>query len=73
MPSFKRRAFKNINVELGDNQELELPKDATDFFTSLIDILALIKLRQEALLLKYINNGKPKSMTRHILNDLVRR
>ncbi|WP_336915538.1 hypothetical protein [Vibrio cholerae] len=72
MSAFKRRAFKNISVELGDNQQLELPKYARDFFTDLIDISTLIDPSSDALLFQYINSGKPKPITGHILNDFIR-
>lgn len=50
MPAFKRRAFKTIQVELGEH-ELDIPKYAITFFDKLLDASRLISTKEGAPLL----------------------
>ncbi|WP_405081210.1 hypothetical protein ACI51X_21310 [Pectobacterium versatile] len=51
MPAFKRRAFKTITVEIGDNNRLEIPKYASQFFDQLMNASTLLDPRPNGLLL----------------------
>ncbi|TOD13810.1 hypothetical protein CGJ72_17785, partial [Vibrio parahaemolyticus] len=51
MPAFKRRAFKTIQVEIGEH-ELEIPKYAMNFFDKLLNASRIISTNEEATLLQ---------------------
>ncbi|QDF76943.1 MULTISPECIES: hypothetical protein [Shewanella] len=53
MPAFKRRAFKTIQVEVGDH-ELGIPKYAINFFDTLIEASRLISTDANATLLQTV-------------------
>lgn len=53
MPAFKRRAFKTIQVEIGEH-ELEIPKYAMTFFDKLLNASRIISTNEEATLLQTI-------------------
>ncbi len=57
MPSFKRRAFKTIHVEMGEH-ELEIPKYSMIFFDKLLEASRLISDDNDALLLQTIASKK---------------
>ncbi|MCH8493670.1 MAG: hypothetical protein LAT53_10595 [Idiomarina sp.] len=51
MPAFKRRAFKTITVEIGENNRLEVPKYAMSFFDQLLIVSTILDPRPDGLLL----------------------
>lgn len=71
MPAFKRRAFKTITVELGDNNQFEIPKYATQFFNQLLTASKLLDPSPNGLLLPAYSCRKKKiqNMSGCILND----
>lgn len=58
MPSFKRRAFKTIQVEMGEHQLLEIPKYSMTFFDKLLNASRSISAEEGAYLLQAIGNQK---------------
>ncbi|AZL64186.1 TPA: hypothetical protein LUX75_004376 [Enterobacter hormaechei subsp. xiangfangensis] len=71
MPAFKRRAFKTISVEIGDNNRLEIPKYATQFFDQLITASTLLDPGPDGLLLPTYSHRKKsvQMMSSCLLND----
>ncbi|HCG5507817.1 TPA: hypothetical protein NJ005_000723, partial [Vibrio parahaemolyticus] len=61
MPAFKRRAFKTIQVEMG-NHDLEIPKYAMSFFDNLLHASRLISTDKNANLLQTVVNKKVKAI-----------
>ncbi|RWU08864.1 hypothetical protein EGC76_10990 [Pseudidiomarina gelatinasegens] len=51
MPAFKRRAFKTISVEIGDNSQVHIPKYAMQFFDQLLKASKEVDQRPDGLLL----------------------
>ena len=75
MPAFKRRAFKTITVELGDNNLCEIPKYATQFFNQLVTASKLVDPSPDGMLLPAYSSRKKKvlQMSGYILNDFKSR
>lgn len=57
MPAFKRRAFKTIQIEIGEH-ELEIPKYAMTFFDKLLKASIIISNNEQATLLQTISQKK---------------
>ncbi|MFA0055538.1 hypothetical protein [Vibrio echinoideorum] len=57
MPAFKRRAFKTIQIEIGEH-ELEIPKYAMTFFDKLLKASRIISTSDQATLLQTIASKK---------------
>ncbi|EHK2864324.1 hypothetical protein J7G17_003046 [Vibrio parahaemolyticus] len=75
MPAFKRRSFKTITVELGDNSRFEIPKYATQFFNQLVAASKLVDPTPNGLLLPAYSYRKKKvqMMSGCLLNDFKAR
>lgn len=72
MPAFKRRAFKLIQVEVGEHGILDIPKYSMSFFDKLLEVSALLDDSDDALLLQTVASralGPIKSVT---LQDFFR-
>ncbi|EJT3519283.1 TPA: hypothetical protein N2685_000045 [Vibrio parahaemolyticus] len=67
MPAFKRRAFKTIQVEMGEHT-LNIPKYSMNFFDRLIEISKLIDNSDGALLLQTYTRKTVKTINGGILN-----
>jgi len=61
MPAFKRRAFKTIQVEIGEH-ELEIPMYAMTFFDKLLNASRIISTNEEATLLQTIASRKVQKL-----------
>lgn len=68
MPAFKRRAFKTIQVEMGEHT-LNIPKYSMSFFDRLIEISKLIDKSDGALLLQTYIGKTVKSINGGILHS----
>eukprot|EP01090_Pellita_catalonica_P013435 TRINITY_DN3183_c0_g1_i1.p1 TRINITY_DN3183_c0_g1~~TRINITY_DN3183_c0_g1_i1.p1 ORF type:complete len:246 (+),score=7.23 TRINITY_DN3183_c0_g1_i1:31-738(+) len=66
MPSFKRRAFKTIQVEMGEHQLLEIPKYSMTFFDKLLNASRSISAEEGAYLLQAIGNQKKVTPLRSV-------
>ncbi|WP_412514008.1 hypothetical protein [Shewanella indica] len=73
MPAFKRRAFKTIQVEIGEHQVLEIPKYSMSFFDTLLKISRELGGTNEKLLLQTIVNNKQKPIKRATLQSFCER
>ncbi|WP_039985580.1 hypothetical protein [Vibrio owensii] len=71
MPAFKRRAFKTIQVEIG-NHELEIPKYALDFFDKLLNASTIISSGGDATLLQTIASQKVQPLKTRTLQAFLR-
>ncbi|HHC6514022.1 TPA: phage integrase N-terminal SAM-like domain-containing protein [Vibrio parahaemolyticus] len=71
MPAFKRRAFKTIQVEMGEH-ELDIPKYAMRFFDHLLNASRLISTDENATLLQTVVAQKATPMKSATLNDFLR-
>lgn len=60
MPAFKRRAFKTLTVEIGANNQLEIPKYALQFFDQLLKVSIQIAPEKGGLLLPFWHHGRVK-------------
>lgn len=71
MPAFKRRSFKTITVEIGENNRLEIPKYAMQFFDQLLTVSTLLDPRSDGLLLPAYSHKSKKiqKMSGCLLND----
>ncbi|WP_210441883.1 hypothetical protein [Vibrio crassostreae] len=72
MPSFKRRAFKTIQVEMGANDLLEIPKYAISFFDKLLHASRIIRNGENAYLLQTITNKKFVSVSNITLQSFLK-
>ncbi|HBH7915672.1 TPA: hypothetical protein ACN306_001881 [Vibrio parahaemolyticus] len=72
MPAFKRRAFKTIQVEMGEH-ELEIPKYAMRFFDKLLNASRLISTEENATLLQTVVAQQATPMKSVTLQDFLRR
>ncbi|WP_045414312.1 phage integrase N-terminal SAM-like domain-containing protein [Vibrio owensii] len=66
MPAFKRRAFKTIQVEMGEH-ELDIPKYAMRFFDHLLNASRLISTDENATLLQTVVAQKATPIKRGTL------
>ncbi|MBF4355065.1 hypothetical protein EAY36_27970, partial [Vibrio anguillarum] len=71
MPAFKRRAFKTIQVEIGEH-ELDIPKYAMRFFDHLLNASRLISTDENATLLQTVVAQKATTLKSATLNDFLR-
>ncbi len=72
MPTFKRRAFKTIQVEIGSH-ELEIPKYAMSFFDKLLNASRIISIDESATLLQTIASKKVQRLKHITLNVFLKR
>ncbi len=72
MPAFKRRAFKTIQVEIGEH-ELDIPKYAMRFFDHLLNASRLISADENATLLQTVVAQKATTMKNTTLSDFLMR
>ncbi len=70
MPTFKRRAFKTIQVEMGEH-ELDIPKYAMQFFDNLLNASRLISTDENATLLQTVVAQKATPMKSVTLQDFL--
>lgn len=70
MPAFKRRAFKTIQVEIG-NHDLDIPKYAMNFFDNLLHASRIISTDKNAFLLQTIINKKVKAINGRFLQSFL--
>lgn len=71
MPAFKRRAFKTIQIEVGEH-ELDIPKYAIQFFDNLLNASRLISTDENATLLQTIAAQKVTPLKNTTLQDFLR-
>lgn len=71
MPAFKRRAFKTIQVEMGDH-ELDIPKYAMRFFDHLLNASRLISTDENARLLQTVAVKQATPMKRCVLQGFLK-
>lgn len=71
MPAFKRRAFKTIQVEMGEH-ELNIPKYAMRFFDHLLNASRVISTDESATLLQTVIAQKATPMKSVTLSDFLR-
>ncbi|TCV26930.1 MULTISPECIES: phage integrase N-terminal SAM-like domain-containing protein [Vibrio] len=72
MPVFKRRAFKTIQVEIGEH-ELDIPKYAMRFFDQLLNASRLISNDENATLLQTVVAQQATPMKNATLQDFLRK
>ncbi|MFS1945495.1 hypothetical protein [Vibrio lentus] len=72
MPAFKRRAFKTIQVEIGEH-ELEIPKYAMTFFDKLLNASRIISTNEEATLLQTIASRKVQKLQTSKLQSFLKK
>ncbi|MCL1056489.1 hypothetical protein L2729_00600 [Shewanella gelidimarina] len=72
MPVYKRRAFKMIQVEMGEHGVLEIPKHSTTFFDRLLKASRILNKGDDALLLKTIADKQLRPMKATTLQDFIR-
>ncbi|WHR54341.1 hypothetical protein O8413_23400 (plasmid) [Vibrio furnissii] len=72
MPAFKRRAFKTIQVEIGDH-ELEIPKYAMTFFDKLLNASRIISTDENSTLLQTIASQKAQSLHSRTLQAFLQK
>ena len=70
MPAFKRRAFKTIQVEIG-NHDLDIPKYAMSFFDNLLHASRIISTDKNAHLLQTVINKKVKVIHGRLLQSFL--
>ncbi|MEZ9541784.1 hypothetical protein AB4209_07420 [Vibrio sp. 10N.286.48.C11] len=71
MPAFKRRAFKTIQIEIGEH-ELEIPKYAMTFFDKLLNASRIISTNEEATLLQTIASRKVQKLQTSRLQSFLK-
>lgn len=71
MPAFKRRAFKTIQVEIGEH-ELEIPKYAMTFFDKLLNASRIISTNEDATLLQTIASRKVQKLQTSRLQSFLK-
>jgi len=71
MPAFKRRAFKTVQIEIGEHDLLEVPKYALDFFDKLLNASRLISNSDDAHLLQTIAHHKVQPMKSSTLQSFL--
>ncbi|MHA2940218.1 hypothetical protein ACXJY6_18235 [Vibrio sp. RC27] len=70
MPAFKRRAFKTIQVEMGEH-ELDIPKYAMRFFDHLLNASRLISTDENATLLQTVATNQTTPIKSSILQGFL--
>lgn len=71
MPAFKRRAFKTIQIEVGEH-ELDIPKYAMSFFDTLLEASRLISADSNATLLQMVASKKAAQFKNTTLQTFLR-
>lgn len=71
MPAFKRRAFKTIQVEMGEHA-LDIPKYAMPFFDNLLNASRLISTDKNATLLQTVAAQQATPMKSAVLQPFLR-
>lgn len=71
MPAFKRRAFKTIQIEVGEH-ELEIPKYAMTFFDKLLKASRIISNDEQATLLQTISPKKIQPLQNNTLQAFLK-
>ncbi|MGI2145062.1 hypothetical protein [Shewanella frigidimarina] len=71
MPTFKRRAFKTIQVEMGGH-ELNIPKYSLDFFDKLLEASKRINTDEDATLLQTLAHRKVQPMNAAALQSFLK-
>jgi hypothetical protein len=69
MPAFKRRAFKTIQVEIGEHNVIDIPKYSMTFFEKLLSASRLINQGEDALLLQTVVNKQIRPIKAITLYD----
>jgi hypothetical protein len=70
MPTFKRRAFKTIQVEMGGH-ELEIPKYSLDFFNNLLTASKRINHNEKATLFQTTTSKKVRPISESLLSGFL--
>ncbi|MCC4821233.1 hypothetical protein LMH81_32445, partial [Vibrio lentus] len=70
MPSFKRRAFKTIQIEMGEHR-LDIPKYAMQFFDNLLNASRLISTNKSATLLQTVTKRQATPVKNSILQSFL--
>ncbi|MEZ8611417.1 hypothetical protein [Vibrio sp. 10N.239.311.D11] len=70
MPSFKRRAFKTIQIEMGEHR-LDIPKYAMQFFDNLLNASRLISTDKSATLLQTVTMRQATPVKNSILQSFL--
>lgn len=70
MPSFKRRAFKTIQIEMGEHR-LDIPKYAMQFFDNLLNASRLISTDKSATLLQTVTKRQATPVKNSILQSFL--
>ncbi|EGR3147166.1 hypothetical protein D5E86_22025 [Vibrio parahaemolyticus] len=70
MPAFKRRAFKTIQIEMGEHT-LEIPKYAMQFFDNLLNASRLISTDKNATLLQTVTQRQSTPMNKFVLQNFL--
>ncbi|TMP38287.1 hypothetical protein [Pseudoalteromonas rubra] len=68
MSAFKRRAFKVINIEIGDHH-IDIPKYCIDFFNTLLEVSKLVDSSSDALLIQTCWENKKAPLNNAFLRD----
>ncbi|MDW2080586.1 hypothetical protein [Vibrio sp. 1640] len=71
MPAFKRRAFKTIQIEMGEHR-LDIPKYAMQFFDNLLNASRLISTDTNATLLQTVTKRQATPMKNCILQSFLK-
>ncbi|EOX1297699.1 hypothetical protein ACPDLO_002711, partial [Vibrio cholerae] len=71
MPAFKRRAFKTIQIEIG-NHELEIPKYSLDFFDKLLKASTIISDTEDTTLLKTASSKRVQPLKNTTLQAFLK-
>ncbi|KKO44799.1 hypothetical protein WG68_13215 [Arsukibacterium ikkense] len=71
MPAFKRRAFKTIQVEMGEH-ELDIPKYAMHFFDNLLNASRLISSAENTNLLQTVIKNASTQMSQPTLQTFLK-
>ncbi|EIV8499838.1 TPA: hypothetical protein JG826_000995 [Vibrio parahaemolyticus] len=71
MPAFKRRAFKTIQIEIGEH-ELEIPKYAMTFFDKLLKASRIISTSEQATLLQTTASKKIQPLKNRTLQAFLK-
>lgn len=71
MPAFKRRAFKIVHIEIGENS-IDIPKYSMQYFEKLLEVSKVIDPSDDALLLQSCLNNIVSPISHHTLTGFCR-
>ncbi|MGR5309565.1 hypothetical protein ACPV34_06745 [Photobacterium damselae] len=71
MPAFKRRAFKVVHIEMGENS-INIPKYSMQFFNTLLEVSKVIDDSSNALLLQTCLDNQVSPVSHHLLSGFCR-